>query len=178
VVGNKNEPWENFYRGVESLVKRFGLEKQSGNGARIKADDVEALRVQLAGLPNVNYGNFKKTDPSGADGLIRNHFFLSESPPDMTMRSTSVAHYPYPDPSDDYLIDTLKVRYAANDVAGYGKRLRELRKDFALCSVGRAKELHRRLTGRLSGDRVSELFYDHLSREGRAILLRVLKGRG
>ena len=34
-----------------------------------------------------------------------------------------------------------------------------------------------RLIARRRGDRVSELFYDHLSTEGRAILLRILRNR-
>jgi hypothetical protein len=35
VVGPANEPWKNFDRGVEALVKRFRLETLAGNGSRI-----------------------------------------------------------------------------------------------------------------------------------------------
>jgi hypothetical protein len=181
VVSNRDEPWENFYRDCESLVKRFKLNNPSGNGARITADDVESIRIKLAGLPNVNYGDFKKEDLSGADGLTRKHPFIKDTPPAPPKADAApkaAAPKAKVDASDADLVGKLAKRYAANDVAGYGGRLRALREEFALCSVPRAKELHRRLSARLGGDRMSELFYDHLSREGRAILLRVLKARG
>jgi hypothetical protein len=63
------------------------------------------------------------------------------------------------------------------DSPGHGKRLRSLRRDFALCSLGQAKALYPRLIARVRGDRVSELFHDRLSTEGRAIRVRVLRKR-
>jgi hypothetical protein len=74
----------------------------------------------------------------------------------------------YPDPSDDYLIDTLKENYSPADVKGYGGRLRRLRRDFLSCSKLRAFTLKNRLSARTRGDRLSELFHDRLSHGGRA----------
>lgn len=170
-------PWPTFFSSMVALIKTHGLDTAAGNGKRIGVDVLEPLRVQLAALPHVNYGSFRKDDVTGADGLIRNHPFLTETPPTVAARSHSTAQETYPDPGDDYLIRTLLERYAASDVAGYGKRFRELRRDFAKCSIVRARELSRRLASRRPGDRVSELFYDRLSTAGSAILLRVLRQR-
>jgi hypothetical protein len=90
------------------------------------------------------------------------------------MRSSYSAHETYPDPSDDYLMDVLKENYSPADVKGYGGRLRRLRRDFLYCSKLRAFTLKSRLSGRIRGDRLSELFHDRLSHGGRALLLRVL----
>jgi hypothetical protein len=84
------------------------------------------------------------------------------------MRSSYSAHEIYPDPSDDYLIDTLKENYSPADVKGYGGRLRRLRRDFLYCSKLRAFTLKNRLSARTRGDRLSELFHDRLSHGGRA----------
>jgi hypothetical protein len=176
-VGPNNPPWFTFYTNVVALIKRFHLDTAAGNGSMIAGADLEPLRVQLAALPGVNYGEYKKDDPTGADGLIRNHPFLDDVHEEITVRYAITSHETYPDPSDDYLIRTLQEQYAASDVAGYGKRLRSLRRDFALCSLGRARELSLRLIARRRGDRVSELFHDRLSTAGRAILLRVLRKR-
>src|SRR5207253_10115119 len=92
----------------------------------------------------------------------------------VSMRSSSVSYEAYPDPGDDYLIRTLMETYAKTDVRGYGSRLRQLRRDFLYCSLGRALGLRMRLSVRKRGDRLSELVHDRLSHGGRAILLRVL----
>lgn len=175
-VPNEGTPWSDFYTAVYNAIKAKHLESPSGNGAKVSSTEMEPARVLLAKLPDVNYKDFKKTDLSGSNGLKR-HNFLHDTHEEVSMRSSSTAREPYPDPSDDYLIETLKKRYAESDVKGYGGRLRELRKDFAKCSLSRAKVLAARLAGRKPGDKVSELFYDHLSHGGRAILLRVLKNR-
>lgn len=177
VVSPNNMPWFTFYLSIYLLIKRFRLDTFAGNGSRIGEDVLEPFRVQLAALPGVNYGNYQKDDPTGADGLLKNNPFLNEPYEETSMRSTTTAQESYPDPSDDFLIRTLQEQYAASDVAGYGKRLRSLRSDFARCSLGRAKELSLRLVTRRRGDRVSELFQDRLSTAGRAILLRVLRNR-
>lgn len=171
-------PWPIFFSSVAALGKRFGLDTLAGNGSAIKVADLEPLRLQLAALPGVPYGQFDKDAPTGADGLIRNHFFLGDLPRDPPpVRVTARESNPGTDVSDDYLADRLLEKYAATDVAGYGARLRALREHFAVCSLGRAKELTARLSVRRRGDRLSELFHDRLSRDGRAILLRVLDGK-
>jgi hypothetical protein len=176
-VAPNNVPWFNFYSSVVALIKTHRLETVAGNGARIKMDELEPLRLQLVALPGVPYGSYPKEELARADGLLRNHPFLDDMPEEITVHYQITAHETYPDPSDDYLIRTLLEQYRASDVAGYGKRLRELRRDFALCSLGRAKQLIPRLAVRKAGDRVSELFYDRLSAGGRAILMRVLRSR-
>jgi hypothetical protein len=177
IVGPDNIPWFVFYTSVVTLARKFNLNKTAGNGTRISLADIEPLRVQLAALPGVNYGDYDKDDKDVGNGLLRNNPFLdthedtTPSPVRISARET------YPDPTDDYLIRTLQEKYGASDVAGYGGRLRELRRAFALCSLGRAKALSTRLSVRKSGDKVAELFYDRLSAGGRAILLRVLRTR-
>ena len=70
-MGTNSDPkWDAFFKGVASLVKSCGLDKATGNGAKITLKQIEPLRVMLAGLPGVNYGNFDKDDPSGADGIL------------------------------------------------------------------------------------------------------------
>ena len=121
----------------------------------------------------MNYGSYGKEATGVSDGLIRMNIFLSTDEP-VSMRSSSVSYEPYPDPSDDYLIRTLMENYASTDVRGYGRRLRQLRRDFLYCSQHRALGLRRRLIVRKRGDQLSDLFYDRLSHGGHAILLRVL----
>lgn len=174
VVGPNNPPWYNFFASLVALIKRLGLDTIEGNGKRISASDLEPLRVQLAALPGVNYGAFKKEDPTGADGLLRHNLFIEDIHEEIQVPYKITANESYPDPSDDYLIKKLEEKYSASDVSGYGKRLRTLRTDFLRCTGTRAKELERRLNGRQKGDHLSELFHDRLSTTGRALLLRVL----
>lgn len=176
-VAPNNGPWFNFFTTVAALIKARNLHQNIGSGTRFTLDDLEPLRVQLAALPGVNYGSFTKTDLSGANGLKRQNPFISGTEEPVSMSFRSVSHETYPDPSDEYLIRTLSVRYGASNVGGYGGRLRELRRDFAHCSKARAVALLARLSARRRGDKVSELFHDILSTEGRAILLRVLRMR-
>jgi hypothetical protein len=170
-VGPNNVPWFSFYSDIVALAKRFNLDKTSGNGSRIGMADLEPVRKELAKLPDVNYGDFDKWDTGGSNGLIGNPFLAKG------VDAVSGSRAPFVDPSDDYLIRKLNEQYAASDVRGYGGRLRTLRRDFALCSLGRANVLKPRLTARIRGDKVSELFFDRLSDGGRNLLLRVLNGR-
>jgi hypothetical protein len=175
-VTPNNPPWFNFFTAVYQLVKSTGLDTVAGNGKIITDAMLEPLRLQLVALPGVNYGNFKKSDKTGANSLKRNNPLI-DIQEEISMRSSTVAYETNPDPSDDYLIGTFLEKYAATDVAGYGARFRRLKNDFAKCSIARARDLAIRLTVRRSGDRVSELFYDRLSREGCAILLAILQAR-
>lgn len=176
-VAPNNGPWFNFFTAMAALVKARNLDQNIGNGTRFTLNDLEPLRVKLAALPGVNYGTFAKTASSGANSLTRLNPFLSTTDEPVSMSSRSVSHESYPDPGDEYLIRTLGVRYQSTNVGGFGGRLRELRRDFAHCSKARAVALLARLSTRKRGDRVSELFHDILSTEGRAILLRVLRMR-
>jgi hypothetical protein len=168
-------PWDKFWGDLFVTVRANRLDTAAGNGVKIPATTLENLRKQLVGLPSVNYGSFPKEATGVSDGLVRKNLFLStDSAEPVSMRSSSVSREAYPDPSDDYLIRTLMEAYAKTDVRGYGKRLRQLRRDFLYCSLARALELRMRLPMRKRGDRLSELFHDRLSHGGRAILLRVL----
>lgn len=168
-------PWDKFWGDVFATVRTNKLDTAAGNGVKIPAATLETLRRELVVLPAVNYGSFPKEAKGVSDGLVRMNIFLStDEAEQVSMRSSSVSYETYPDPSDDYLIRILMENYANTDVRGYGRRLRQLRRDFLYCSLHRAFELRRRLTVRKQKDRLSELFYDRLSHGGRAILLRVL----
>jgi hypothetical protein len=169
-------PWPDFYDGLYKLISAVGLDTPAGNGRRISATVLEPLRVALAALPDVNYGDFDEDDETGADGLIRNNPFLDTvDQPAETYRIS--ANEPWMDADDDSLSEVFLERYTAIDVRGYGSRMRRLRLEFAKCSLARAKQLSIRLAVRKRGDRVSELFYDRLAGYERAILLKVLNGR-
>lgn len=166
-------PWDKFWGDLYATVRANKLDTARGNGTKIPDATLENLRQQLAALPSVNYGSFSKEAKDVSNGLFR-HYLSLNFRDGSSMRSSYAAHEAYPDPSDDYLIDTLKENYSLADVRGYGGRLRQLRRDFLYCSKLRAFTLRNRLSARLSGDRLSELFHDRLSHGGRAILLRVL----
>lgn len=175
-VGPNNPPWYAFFQGVFTLIKNIHLDTVAGNGTHIGLDTLEPLRVQLAALPGVNYGSFRKDSPTGADGLTKTNPLVFPQEETST-RSSTTSREAYPDRSDDSLIRMLQEHYDASDVAGYGARLKALRREFALCSLGRARELSARLATRRRGDRLSELFHDRLSTAGRALLLKVLRDR-
>jgi hypothetical protein len=81
-------------------------------------------------------------------------------------------------PIDPYLLPLLQTRYNANDVAGYGGRFKKLQELFRRLYQPVAMALYSRLEHRKVGDMVSMAFYDHLSSEGRAVLLGILKDQG
>ena len=166
-------PWDKFWGDLYATVRANKLDTAQGNGAKIPDATLENLRQQLAALPSVNYGSFSKEAKDVSNGLLR-HYSNMNSGDGPSMRSSYSAQETYPDPSDDYLMDTLKENYSPADVKGYGGRLRRLRRDFLYCSKLRAFTLKNRLSVRTRGDRLSEMFHDRLSHGGRALLLRVL----
>jgi hypothetical protein len=106
--------------------------------------------------------------------LLRHNLFLSSGfEEQVRMRSSTVSHEIMPDP-DGYLINLLTEDVAQANAIDSAGRLRRLRREFLYCSKYRAAQLQERLVARRTGDRVSELFHDHLSHGDRAILLRVL----
>jgi hypothetical protein len=163
-------PWDKFWGDLYATVRANKLDTAKGNGAKIPDATLENLRQQLAALPSVNYGSFSKEAKDVSNGLLR-HYSMMNWGDGPSMRSSYSAHETYPDPSDDYLLDTLKENYSPADVKGYGGRLRRLRRDFLYCSKLRAFTLKNRLSVRTRGDRLSE---HRLSHGGRALLLRVL----
>jgi hypothetical protein len=79
--------------------------------------------------------------------------------------------------SDSYLISLLQPRYAANDVAGFGARVRRLEAAFQAVTTAEAIPLHLRLVMRAPGDKVAMYFHDHLSTATRTKLLQILQNR-
>jgi hypothetical protein len=76
--------------------------------------------------------------------------------------------------SDDRLIDILRPRYYAHDVAGYGGRVARLRNAFSSLPGMQALVLFTRLLRRDTGDKVALLFHDHLSTATRSAMLKLL----
>jgi hypothetical protein len=79
--------------------------------------------------------------------------------------------------SDSYLISLLQRRYAADDVAGFGARARQVEQAFRSATLAQALPLITRLLLRKPGDKVSMYFHDHLSTPTRTKLLQILQNR-
>jgi len=79
--------------------------------------------------------------------------------------------------SFEYLVPILQQRFAANDVGGYGARVRKLEDIFNKLETFDARDLRARLEARSSGDKVAQYFYANLSTPTRLKLLGVLKNR-
>lgn len=185
-VPTTGDPWTIYWSMLENLAWEYNLQSAAGNGAYIPPSKLEPLITQMRLLPG-GLVNGTPSHPYGyaadakqmSDGLKNDHpfLFLNDAPEEINVRTTSVAHEPPFDPSDEYLIRVFGEHYAKSDVSGYGGRLKRLRRDFAHCSVARAKALHPRLSKRMAGDKVSEAFFASLSTKGRAILVAVLARR-
>ena len=65
--------------------------------------------------------------------------------------------------SDAVWIEILETRYRADDVAGYGARARRLERLVASANAAESLPMFARLLLRPPGDRVAQLFHDHLS---------------
>jgi hypothetical protein len=77
---------------------------------------------------------------------------------------------------DSQLLPRLKMRFAANDVAGHGARARKVEAIFKKFDPFEVNDMRRRLAARSSGDEVVRYFYEHLSTAERANLLGILRG--
>jgi hypothetical protein len=77
--------------------------------------------------------------------------------------------------SDSSLIELLEKRFRADDLAGYGGRLRQFRRLIETVNRSEAFSLFVRLRLRPPGDRVAQLFHDHLSTATRNQVLGYLK---
>lgn len=94
-------------------------------------------------------------------------FFLPDPSPNPTLIPLA--------PIDDTLLPILRKRYAADDVAGFGGRVRQLESIFRGLDQLAAKALLDRLTLRRPADQVSVYFHDHLSTATRLSLLSILR---
>lgn len=79
--------------------------------------------------------------------------------------------------NDSRLIEILQPRFRADDVAGYGNRLRQFQSLILTVDRSEAFALFARLRLRPPGDRVAQLFHDHLSTTTRNKTLAILKRR-
>ena len=168
-----NPPWFKFFDDCLALVKARSLHR--GGYQLVTFKEVEDLKNQLPNLPGDLY--------TGKDALSTVGTGLRNVRPFMPVHETVPETYKvaamesYPEPSDDYLAELLGRRYAKNDVAGYGGRVRELEQAFQRVSKGKALGLYSRLAARIPGDKVSMFFHDHLSTATRAKMLAILKSR-
>jgi hypothetical protein len=94
-----------------------------------------------------------------------------------SMRSSTTQKEPPVALTDSYLVEILKVRYAADDVAGFGGRARKLEQLFGSLKAAQAIPLLTRLELRRPGDQVAMYFHGHLSTATRDKLLAILRGR-
>ena len=75
-IADGDDPWTLFFKGVIDIIKANGLDTLVGNGNNISEDKIEPLRLQLAALPNVDYGSYAKDARGGADGVYQYGPFL------------------------------------------------------------------------------------------------------
>jgi hypothetical protein len=175
-----NAPWPTFFRHLIDFCKSFKLHQAAGQGARLSLFAIAALRAELNTLPSANdyYRSLKSDQRSGANGLTKKIRVRQLERPSI---SISVASPPYPASyviSDTLLVEILEKRYAANDVAGFGGRVKRLEQLFQGANPMDARTLVPRLANRRNGDRVSMYFHDHLSTATRTNLLGILQLRG
>jgi hypothetical protein len=78
---------------------------------------------------------------------------------------------------DRYLLPILKQRFGANDVSGFGGRVKKLEEFFSKLRAVDARELLRRLEARRHGDQVAHYFHDHLSPVTTNRLMGILRGK-
>jgi hypothetical protein len=79
--------------------------------------------------------------------------------------------------SDAYLLSLLQQRFRADDVAGYGGRVKKLQEYFVQLPRNDARTLLARLEARRSGDKVAQSFHDNLSTPTRTTLMGILRGK-
>ncbi|MGA2411035.1 MAG: hypothetical protein ABSG46_11690 [Candidatus Binataceae bacterium] len=96
---------------------------------------------------------------------------------EITIPERSVVSETRPPITDDYITQLLAKRYAANDVAGFGGRVKTLEGIFREIDIPRAKSILSRLSIRRAGDMMSIYFHDHLSTATRASLIAILQRR-
>lgn len=77
----------------------------------------------------------------------------------------------------EYLVPIFQQRFGANDVAGYGARVRKLEDIFNRMEAADARDLRLRLDARRPGDKVAQYFFANLSAATRLKLLGILKNR-
>jgi len=171
--------WLKFFQHCIDLAKAFKLHQPEGQGAKLSFYNIVALRLELNQLPSKDdyYRNLKSDTMSAANGVTRKIHVrhIEREPVDI-----SIASPPHPVSfvlSDSLLIEILEKRYAANDVAGFGGRVKRLEQLFRAAQPSDARRLVPRISSRIAGDKVSMYYHDHLSTATRINLLGILKLR-
>jgi hypothetical protein len=172
-VSPNNAPWFNFFNNVVALVKKFKLHQPAGQGTMLQWDDYHPLRTELNAL-NI-YSGVADRERAFADGVSVGSNRGRFGSPATSFQSSGKE--PYPEASDDAIIAILAVRYGANDVAGFGGRIKSLEQMFSHMERVRAKAVLIRLQTRIAGDKMSVYFHDHLSTASRTKLLNILRLR-
>ena len=173
VTAPNNPPWFKFFDDCLKLVQKRGL--HLGAYQLVTFKEVKPLEDQLPSLPGGFYKDDANRTTSGT-GLRTVKPFIPTNEP-ISAKYHSAEHETYPEPSDDYLADLLGRRYAKDDVAGYGGRVRELEDVFRHLSKGKAIGLYLRLVARVPGDKISMYFHDHLSTITRTKMLTIVRSR-
>jgi hypothetical protein len=122
----------------------------------------------------------------GDDDVIRktpaelkaNRGDVPDVPPILDTTPMKPSYFIHLDSIDAVLIPILAKRYAANDVTGFGGRVKKLESIFRGLDQLHAVDLLNRLSSRRVGDPVSMYFYDNLSPPTRANLLKILRDVG
>lgn len=96
---------------------------------------------------------------------------------DPTLRYLVTQKEPRPPLTDELLLRILKTRYAANDVVGYGGRVKLLEEVFSRTNWLEATPLYARLLLRPAGDKVAMYFHNNLSTPTRHKMLGILLER-
>ncbi len=99
---------------------------------------------------------------------LRSHLYIPPPPPP----NPTFIRVASPDVA---LLPLLERRFAANDVAGFGGRVRQVEQIFRGLDQLQARQLLDRLNFRRNGDKVSMYFHDHLSTATRTQLLDILR---
>lgn len=101
------------------------------------------------------------------DELKVGFFYLPDPPPNPTFIPIGSI--------DAVLLPLLQKRFAADDVAGFGGRVRQLEEIFRRLDQLQTGALLDRLSFRRNGDQISIYFHDHLSTPTRNNLLNILR---
>jgi hypothetical protein len=174
-----NAPWPSFFRHLIDFCKTFKLHQTEGQGARLNLFTIAGLRAELNTLPSPNdyYRRLKWDQRGGSNGLTQKIRVRQLEREPINISVASLPHLASYAISDSLLVEILEKRYAANDVVGFGGRVKRLEQLFRGANPLDARMLVPRLVNRRNGDKVSMYFHDHLSTATRTNLLGILQLR-
>ena len=152
------DPWDDYNAEQQaSIVEKWHKRGQS------KHDELYPYIVKIiwsGGNPRLTKLSLKE--------LAADIYIAPDPPPNPTVILLT--------PLDGTLVPILEKRYAANDVAGFGARVKQLEEIFRGLNQLDAQRLLDRLTFRRNGDKLSMAFHDALSKSTITNLLNILRG--